>query len=112
MEKRTYERIPTSIKIKFFCCKTEYDGIVMNLSEGGMFINVENMCFPFESFLQIIVPFKKEILKVPVEVSRIQLTPISDDSIGVAITNPSKNYLKFVENHKSVLQPVLPDFNQ
>jgi hypothetical protein len=103
MEKRTFERIPTNIKIKFFCCKTEYNGIVTNLSEGGMFINVENMCFPFESSLQIIVPFKKEILKVPVEVTRIQLKPISDDSIGVAITNPSKNHLKFVEYLKSVL---------
>jgi hypothetical protein len=109
MKKRAYERIPTSIKIQLFCCKTEYDGTVMNLSEGGMLINVENMCFPFElSFqifelsFQIIVLFKKEILKVPVEVTRIQLKPTSNDSIGVAITNPSKNYLEFVEYLKSV----------
>ncbi len=101
--KRIFPRTPSKIKVLFSCCNMEYSGTVTDISKNGMLIKIRDMCFPFESSFQIIVPFKKEILKVPVKVTRIQLKPTSDDSIGVAITNPTKNYLEFVEYHKSVL---------
>jgi len=65
MQRRTFERVPANIKVKFFCCESHYDGTIMNLSEDGMYISTDEMRFPFDSEINIIIQLNSDILKVP-----------------------------------------------
>ena len=68
MQRRAFERVPANIEVKFFCCESHYDGTIMNLSQGGMYISTDEMRFPFDSEIDIIIPVNLDILKVPVKV--------------------------------------------
>ncbi len=103
MEKRAYSRIPVELDVRFYCCNgTYHSGTVTNLSEKGMFIRTKEMCFPFDSQLEIFIPLKKdEKLRVSVNLSRIIISPDSDDSIGVELPDPPREYLEFVKGLRS-----------
>jgi c-di-GMP-binding flagellar brake protein YcgR len=66
MQRRAFKRVPANIKVKFFCCESQYDGTLMNVSEGGMYISTDEMRFPFDSEIDIIIPINSDILKIPV----------------------------------------------
>jgi desulfoferrodoxin (superoxide reductase-like protein) len=100
MEKRTFERIPTSIKVAFNCCNTEFFGIVRNCSESGMFISTKKMFFPFDSKIEVIIPFKKDTLKIPAAVSRSVKEGGDYSGIGVKLSAPTSQYLEFIDSLK------------
>ncbi len=100
MQRRAFERIPTNLQTTFLSDNTSYTGTVTDLSENGMFINTR-VDFPFNSRLEIRIPLKEEILKVPVKVSRIKKTDDFYDGMGVELLNPPPNYLEFVNRLKS-----------
>ncbi len=100
MQRRAFERIPTNLQTTFLSENNNCTGTVMNLSENGMFINTK-LSFPFDSMLEIRIPLKEEILKVPVKVSRIVKTDDFYGAIGVELLNPPQNYLEFVNRLKS-----------
>ena len=85
----------SNIKVKFSCCHIDYDGIVKNISESGMFISTSGMNFPFESKLEILMPTGHRVLKIPVEVTRIIKSANLYDCIGVRLINPAQDYLEF-----------------
>jgi Tfp pilus assembly protein PilZ len=101
MQRRSFERVPANIKVKFFCCQSNYDGTIMNLSEGGMFISTDQMRFPFDSEIEIIIPLISDILKVPVKVVRITKSSDFYDGLGVEVIDPTDQYKNFVTNFRS-----------
>jgi len=102
MQKRAHERITADLQANFFCGNTMYSGTVINLSENGMFIKTR-MCFPFDSQLEILIPLKEEVLKVPIKVSRIEKRENFYDGMGVEVLSPCHHYLEFVNRLKSNL---------
>jgi hypothetical protein len=100
MKKRSFERIPNKIKVKFFSGTTQFDGTATNLSEKGMFISTK-VSFPLKPKLQIIIPLKKEMLKVPAEIRSFGVSGDKYTGIGVQLLNPSQNYLVFIDSLRS-----------
>lgn len=98
MNKRASERVLSNIKVKFSCCHIDYDGVVTNISESGMFISTGGMNFPFESKLEILMSTGHRVLKIPVEVTRMIKSADLYDCIGVRLINPSQDYMEFVSN--------------
>ena len=96
MQRRAFERVPANIKVKFFCCESHYDGTIMNLSQGGMYISTDEMRFPFDSEIDIIIQMNLDILKVPVKVIRITKSSDIYDGLGVAVLKPSGDYMDVV----------------
>jgi Tfp pilus assembly protein PilZ len=96
MQRRDFERVPANIKVRFFCCESHYDGTIMNLSEGGMFISTDEMSFPFDSEIDIIIPLNEDILKVPVKVMRMTKSSDLYDGLGVKVLQHSEHYKDFV----------------
>ncbi len=97
--KRAFERIPTCICVKFFSGKSEHTGIILNLSEKGMFIGTK-VTFPLKPKLEILIPLKEEILKVQGKIKSFGKAGKIYNGIGVELLNPTQNYLKFVEGRK------------
>jgi len=102
MQNRAFERISADLQANFFCGNTMYSGTVTNLSENGMFVKTR-MCFPFDSNLELLIPLKEEVLKVPIKVSRIEKTEDFYDGMGVEVLSPCQNYSEFVNRLKSTL---------
>ena len=101
MQRRSYERISSDIKIKFSCDNMDYCGTIANLSESGMFITTHDMCFPFDSKFKVVIDFNGETLNIPVKVSRLTKTDNSYDGIAVQLLKPSDDYIELVKNLKS-----------
>jgi len=105
MQRRSSERVPTSINVRFCCEDRGYSGTVRNLSKNGMFISTRDMRFPFDTKFKVLIPVEDHVLTVPVKVSRITKTSDSYDGIAVELLNPpTREYLKFIELLKSALQ--------
>jgi len=77
MEKRTSERIHVDIEMKFICCNKVYSGKMTNVSKSGMFVQVDEICYPFNSHLEMVIPFNGNELHVPVDLNRIVMSPDS-----------------------------------
>jgi c-di-GMP-binding flagellar brake protein YcgR len=101
MQRRAFERVPANIKVKFFCCESHYDGTIMNLSQGGMYISTDEMRFPFDSEINIIIPMSSDILKIPVKIMRITKSSDFYDGMGVSVLEPSGQYIDFVNNYRN-----------
>lgn len=97
IERRACERIPVSLDVTFFCCDKQQQGTVKNISDRGMFIKIRQMCFPFDSRLEIAIPSGSGDLQVAGNLRRIEMLPDSDDGIGVEVESPSGEYLRLVE---------------
>jgi hypothetical protein len=100
-DQRKYRRIPTKIRTRFYCNETDYSGIILNISEDGMFISTQEVDFPFESNLELFIRRRHMLLKVPVIVRRLTKSESVFDGMGVQIINPPPEYKKFVRNLKS-----------
>ncbi len=96
MQRRAFERVPANIKVTFFCCESHYNGTIVNLSEQGMYISTDEMRFPFDYEIDIIIPRQAEILRVPVTVRRITKSSDLYDGMGVEVRDPSRQYIDFV----------------
>lgn len=101
MEKRNCARTCVRINITFRCCNKEHSGTITNLSRGGMFINTDEMCFPFDSQLDVYIPSHNGNLHVPVHLSRLTMSPDYHDGIAVEMTDPPRHYLDFLNNIES-----------
>ena len=96
-KKRAFERIQKSIFVKCLSGKSEYSGIIMNLSERGMFISTK-VAFPLKPKLEILIPLKEEILKVRGKIRSFGKAGKIYNGIGVELFHPTQNYLKFIGN--------------
>jgi len=100
IQRRSFERIPVSIRVRFYCFETAYLGTVRNLSENGMFISMDKMVFPFDSKIEIIFRTDRKLLKVPVRVIRITKSENVFDGIGVELLDTHREYLELVSSLK------------
>jgi hypothetical protein len=102
MEKRAFERIPSNVDVKFYCSDRCYRGTVTDISENGMFISTKEMYLPFESRMNVCIPFRKEVFEVTVDFCRIIISPLFYTCIGLEIHNPPGEYMEFLESQRSV----------
>ena len=91
------------MEVEFYCGSRVHNGTVINISEKGMFISTTEMSFPLESQLEVRLPFKDEILSLPVSLRRMEMSPDSHDGIGVEFVGPSEKYYEFVDSLRSAL---------
>ncbi|MBI5665282.1 MAG: PilZ domain-containing protein [Nitrospirae bacterium] len=103
MEKRAFARIPFNAEARVYCGNKVCDGTVMNISEKGMFISTQDMLFPFESQLDVAIPFNGKVFSVPVSLRRMEMSPDSNDGIGVEFMGPSEEYYQFVNSLRDTL---------
>ena len=111
MNKRDYKRMNVDIKISFnlwnpLYWKKEYNGVIKNISEKGLFISTVTPSFPVDALLEIYLPADKEIIFIPAKDNTIiWRTLVSDNlcgSIGLELLNPTKNYNKFLQRLKTI----------
>ena len=95
-EKRACHRVPVHLEVSFYCRDTVHDGTALNISEKGMFIGIKEMCFPFEALMEVMIPCRNQVLHVSVHLRRIEMSPDSQDGIGVELFDPSEEYSQFV----------------
>jgi len=96
MQRRSCERVQVHITTRFHCQQTDYLGTVTNLSQRGMYICLDRMCFPFDSELDILLPAEDKILSVPVYVRWVAKSGDRYDGIGVEVLAPDGEYSEFV----------------
>ena len=100
MEKRVFQRMPLGSEVRISHNKKIYSGIVLNISEKGMFICTRER-FPTDSIIRI----ESELFKMYVRVKRLSVMNGYYDGVGVELTLISKNYLEIVESLKAPLYP-------
>lgn len=103
MQKRVFQRIYANMQTDFFYDNTICKGIVINLSENDMCI-ITRMCFPIESQLEILIPMKEDVLKVPVKVRRTQKIGYYFDAMGVELLRSPRGYLEFINKLRLTLK--------
>ncbi len=117
MEKRAYNRIPISIKIKYLECrmgfKNQYTGTIKDITEKGMFI-ITNYNVPPDSIIELCIPVKKKVFGISINkniffinanlisiVRGNEPSKSSSTGIGIKLSNPPKEYLEFVDSLKA-----------
>ena len=99
MKKRAFERVDSSIQVRFSYGNSIYPGIVNNLSENGMRIRTNN-CLPFKSKFEVHFPATEEVVTLPAKVIRLVKSNDFFYAMGVELLNPSMKYLKYVRDFK------------
>jgi len=103
MERRSLKRIPSDVKVCFFCSETDYFGTITDISENGMYIKTDKISFPIESLVGIIIETKTMLLKVPGKICRLSKSGDVYDGMGVRVLHSVHEYLEYVKTLKSTL---------
>ncbi|MEN8262531.1 MAG: PilZ domain-containing protein [Nitrospirota bacterium] len=101
MEKRSFERIDTDVDVRFSYGYIFYTGSIKNLSERGLYIRTKN-CLPDNSLILIMFRVEDELLKILARVKRSTKSNRYNDSMGIAVLNPQRKYIDYVNNMKSI----------
>ncbi len=97
-ERRTYERIPTSIAVRFTYNRlldSLYYGTVDNISNNGMLIRT-GTCFPSQTDISLFI-YKEKILMVYAKVRRVVKTDGFYRAMGIEVMGPNEEYLEFID---------------
>jgi hypothetical protein len=105
MTKRAFERIPSSLVVKFLQDDSVCYGIVTNISEKGMCIK-SGVCLPSDSQIKLEIPLKDSQLEIFAKVIRVEKTSDFYDTMGVELIKPTKKYLKIVNSFKTTLETI------
>ena len=96
MERRYYKRLSTAKDIILFSDNSIRFGTLTNCSANGMYIKTL-ISLPLDSLLKVIIPFREEMVKVPVKVVRKERDDhYYSEGIGVEPLTLTKEYLQFV----------------
>ena len=101
MHKRSSERVPSSLLVKFVHSDSMCYGIITNVSEKGMCIK-SGVCLPCNSTANLLIPMKDEHLEVAAEVKWVKETNDFYDAMGVELSSPPDRYFQVLENIKSL----------
>jgi hypothetical protein len=99
---RGCKNISSSQNAKYFYGNSLCRGIVINLSKNCLCINTM-ICFPLNTRFVLFLLLKGEMLKLPVEVKRLDKENGFYNIMGVKLLYPPQNYLEFAK----CLNPVL-----
>jgi len=102
MKKRTFDRYPTNQNVRLCFENNISTGTLINISRNGMFINTRT-CLPLKTKLEIHLPIGKEILTVPVKVTRLSRKDDIYDGIGTELLESPARYLKFVDDQTRIV---------
>ena len=105
MQKRAYDRIPSSLLVKYVQDDSVCYGIAINISEKGMLIQSGN-CIPCDSRIKLQIPLKKGQLEIAAKVMHVKQTNEFYDTMGVELLKPSKKYLKILNSFKTASETV------
>lgn len=94
---RDCNKVLTSLDVIFYCCNSLYSGTVKEISESCICLNTK-FCFPLNSMFELLVPFQRKVLDIPVRVSRLAYINNLLDTMSVEVLSPSKEYTDFVES--------------
>ncbi len=117
MEKRAYNRIAVSIRVKYCLWnppiwKHRYSGTIKNISEKGICLSTKTIYFPRDSLIEIYIPFNKSVLIIPLNISNIVwrslLSDNTCDEIGIELSNPPQDYLEYVNSINNLNQFHIP----
>ena len=95
MEKRVTKRIEANEKIIFASDKTKRYGTLVNCSEKGMYIKPSTPS-PVNSVYEIRIPLKREVLRIPGRVVRVEKSGDCYDGFGIELMQFPKSYLKYL----------------
>ena len=95
MEKRVNKRIEANKEIIFASDKTKRYGTLVNCSEKGMYIK-PSLSTPVHSVYEICIPLKKEVLKIPGRVVRVEKNGDYYNGFGLELIKFPKSYLKYL----------------
>ena len=95
MEKRVNKRIEANQEIIYSSDKTKRYGTLVNCSERGMYIK-PTISFPVNSVYEIRIPLKRELLRIPGRVVRVEKSGDCYDGFGLELMKFPKNYLKYL----------------
>jgi len=104
IEKRSFERFDTCLRVEFDCNNTICCSAVINLSENGMLLRTREILFPMDTEFEIFIHLKDKVLIVPVRVRRLDKSENIYDIIGLELINPPQKYFNYIEMLKSSLQ--------
>ena len=96
MQRRAHDRIPSSLSVRCCCETSEFSGTVTDLSEKGMYICIDDLCFPFDSVFSITFAAHEEVLTLPVSIRRIEKSGDRYDGVGVEIHDAPREYTDFI----------------
>lgn len=94
-ERRSFHRISANIDARFFYGNIFYSGVVINLSERGMFLATKR-CLPNDSMFVVIIRENQDLLKVIAKVRRVSVEQNSCHGMGIELLSPSDGYLNFI----------------
>ena len=95
MEKRVNKRIEANKEIIFTSDKTKRYGTLVNCSEKGMYIK-PSISTSVNSVYEIRIPMKKEVVKIPGRVVRIEKSGDCYEGFGLELMQFPKSYLKYL----------------
>jgi hypothetical protein len=99
MKRRTWQRIITSIDLRFFHGCEFHSGTAFNISEKGIFISTSRYPTP-NSTLSILFHTESGLLVCSARVIWVRKTNNSYNDMGVEILNPQKDYWSYIEDLK------------
>ncbi len=100
MEKRAFERIPIHLNVRVLAGVSLHVGLVTNLSENGIYF-ISGATLSSGLNIEVSIPFKQDVLKVPVKISRTEKTGFLYNGAGVELLSQSQNYIEFVHSLKA-----------
>ena len=103
MDRRSFDRVDTSLPVKYVCDDILYSGTIKNISENGMFIKTGNF-LPCINWIEIFVPLEEGISKFFARIRRIEKVDESNLSMGIELLDPPDSYIEFVSNLKASIQ--------
>jgi hypothetical protein len=103
MDRRAFERVPTSFKIRFISSHSPDSAVVSDFSENGMRIST-GYCLPCDDTSELLIPLTAEILKVRVKIRRLVKVDNLHYVLGVELLAPPNEYLEFVVNHRNLFK--------
>ena len=104
-EKRTHERIPLDMEIIIFKFDTTYSGTLKNISQNGIYIEMDKSLpfrpefdfhLTFKTKLSVLIPFNNDILEVPIQFKRLVKDGTPFIGMGSMLLNPSPSYMDFM----------------
>jgi hypothetical protein len=94
------KKISSKVRVRYFWGKLFTLGNVIGISKTCICINTK-FCLPLNSIFELLLPWERTVLDLPVRVSGFTHSNNLLDTMIVDVVNPSKKYSDFFDNFSS-----------
>lgn len=98
---RDCKKTSSKIEVRYFWGNVLALGNITDISSNCMCINTK-FSFPLNSRIELLIPFKKNVLTILARVSRYKHTDSLYDSMYVEVLNQNKDYLELLNALKEI----------